>query len=123
MPEKPKRERGSRLKAISEGVSMPQSTVSSDSNNSNGLVLSRHDRKQRRRRMKCQSEGVSSMRLSLDTPNLPSSHVGEIINRQPQRLEALSELANLPTEVSIHCIYHFIMCLHSTNSLGIAGIA
>ena len=89
---------------------VPQSTSSSETGNSNGLALSRHERKQRRRRMKCQSEGVASMRSSLDITNMmrPSTHVGEIINQQPKRLEALSELVNLPTKVSKHFIYPII---------------
>ena len=115
--EKPKKERSFRLKAISEGVSMmqlgpnsndiPQATSFNDTDSSNGLALSRHERKQRRKLMKCQSEGVATMRSSFGKTNARGtqcSHVGEIINRQqPKQLETLSELVNLPAKVSNLC--------------------
>ena len=98
------------LRAISEGASLVQiepipdpttcvtSFHHSDDNPANS-TLSRDDRKQRCRRMKCQSEGVASMRLSMDKVNMlnPSPHVGELFRQQP-KLETLSEFVNIPAK-------------------------
>ena len=113
VPDVGRRKRESRLRAISEGVSLMQAgpipskltstTHAASLNNTSGIsdntTLSREQRKQRRRLMKCQSEGVASMRLSLDTSIAlhPSPHVGEIICQQP-KLETLSELVNIPAK-------------------------
>lgn len=81
----------------------PQATSFNNADSSNGLALSRHDRNQRRKRMKCQSEGVALMRSSFDKTNTRvrhCSHVGEISNHQQPQLETLSELVNLPAKVS-----------------------
>ena len=76
---------------------------------SSSKSLSREERKQRRKRMKCQSEGVFNMRSSLNTSDMPapSPHIGEFIDRQP-KLEAVTELVNVPVNVShafLRCVF------------------
>ena len=88
---------------------IPQSTKSSVCENSYSF-LDRHDRKQRRMRMKCQSEGVASMRSSLGTANMsfPLTPFNGAITQQ-QKLETLSELVNIPTRVRFHfCLLKFV---------------
>lgn len=99
-----RRERRPRMRAISEGVSRMQASplvgteltsaneflAPGKTSSSDDSLLGRHERKQRRRLMKCQSEGVAAMRSSLDFT--PSTH-------QRPKLETLNELVNVPAQV------------------------
>ncbi|KAL7540630.1 hypothetical protein ACHAXR_010673 [Thalassiosira sp. AJA248-18] len=58
------------------------------------LPLGRHERKQRRRLMKTQSEGVSSMRASLPNETIRQS-LDSLKERKPEKLATLSELTQM----------------------------
>ena len=82
-----------------------RSLMSSDVNNSHAnSMLTSQEKKQRRRAIKCKSEGVAFMRLSLDPAHavIPTSLPFEEMKKD-SRLETLSELVHVPAKVSSHC--------------------
>jgi len=73
------------------------------------LSSERRGRKERRRFIKAQSEGVSIMRLSLPTESKMLSF-GPETQREPERLVTLSELTQLSAKVS--CLYMNVKLLN-----------
>jgi hypothetical protein len=64
-------------------------------------VLTAQERKQRRRAIKCKSEGVAFMRSSLPAANVVMPFLPALVEtKQESTLETLSELVHVPAKVS-----------------------
>ena len=81
------------------------SHMSSDVSNSHAnSMLTSQEKKHGRRAIKCKSEGVAFMRLSLDQAHVTMPRSLPLEERKKDsRLETLSDLVQVPVKVSSHC--------------------